>query len=168
MLLLLCLACTAAAPRQELAASPPISSTTVLAAPAPHPADGATGPLGPTIDLAIGHHILRAEVADTEAERSLGLMYRDALQPDHGMLFVYPDSLPRSFWMRNTRIPLSIAFLDAQGVIVSMADMRPYDETPVPSGGPAMFALEMSQGWFQERGIAPGDSLRGLPPPSRE
>lgn len=168
MVLLLVLACTAVAPRQEPPSSRAVSSAAVPAAPAPHPAAGATGPLGPTLDLAIGHHILRAEVADTEAERSLGLMYRDALQPDHGMLFVYPDSLPRSFWMRNTRIPLSIAFLDARGVIVSMADMQPYDETPIPSGGPAMFALEMSQGWFEERGIAPGDTIRGLPPPSRE
>lgn len=125
-------------------------------------------PQGPTIPLRIGEATLSAEVADTDAERQLGLMHRDGLAPDHGMVFVYPDERPRGFWMRNTRIPLAIAFLDAQGRIVSLAEMAPFDERTTPSGRPAMYAVEMEQGWFQAHGVKVGAKVEGLPGPSRE
>lgn len=132
------------------------------------PADGATGPLGPTIPVAIGHRVLQVEVADDEQERARGLMYRDALAAGHGMVFVYPDERERGFWMRNTRVPLSIAFMDAQGRIVRLADMQPFDETTTRSLAPALYALEVPQGWFAEQGVAIGDRVEGLPGPSRE
>lgn len=106
------------------------------------------------------------EIADEPIERSLGLMYRDSLPADHGMVFVYPDAQERSFWMKDTRVPLTIAYVDAAGVIVHLADMTPLDTTGVPSGKPAMYALEMNKGWFAKHDVAVGDRISGLPKPS--
>lgn len=117
----------------------------------------------PRADLVVGAERVRVEVADEESERSVGLMYRKSMSADDGMLFVYPDALERRFWMKNTRIPLSIAFLDADGVVVSIADMKPMDTNTTPSGAPAMYALEMNQGWFREHGVQVGDHVQGLP-----
>lgn len=96
------------------------------------------------------------EIAENERQRTRGLMYRSAMGGDEGMLFVFDDERVRSFWMKNTLIPLSIAYIDSRGVIVSIADMNPLDETPVPSFAPARFALEVNQGRFQELNIKPG------------
>lgn len=105
-----------------------------------------------------------AEIADNGEERSMGLMYRDSLPAEQGMLFVYDRSEVRSFWMKNTRIPLSIAFIDSKGVIVSISDMKPMDTSSVPSGTPAQYALEMNQGWYSRNDVQVGDRVEGLPP----
>jgi uncharacterized membrane protein (UPF0127 family) len=93
-------------------------------------------------------------------------MYRTALGRDQGMLFVYPTEGPRSFWVKNTLIPLSIAYLNKDGLIVRIADMKPKDETPIPSSRPAMYALEMEQGWFVSHGVKEGMTVSGLPAPA--
>ena len=105
---------------------------------------------------------LKAEVAADANTRTIGLMNRFSLKPDHGMLFVFAQSEPLGFWMKNTFVPLSIAYLDSKGVIVNIVDMKPQDEASHPSIGPAQFALEMKQGWFKERGIVAGDKVGGL------
>ena len=120
----------------------------------------------PTVTLTVGGHPVTAEVVDDPDLRARGLMERAALQPDHGMIFVYPDEQVRSFWMKNTILPLSIAFMDAGGRIVHTADMEPLDLTAVPSQRPAMYALEMQQGWFAAHQVGPGQKVEGLPPPS--
>jgi uncharacterized membrane protein (UPF0127 family) len=102
-----------------------------------------------------------AEVASTPLKRSLGLMYRDSLGPDQGMLFCFPDCEPRSFWMKNTDIPLSIAYADDAGVITNIEDMHPHDLKSAKSSAPATYALEMEQGWFEKNGVAPGDKIGG-------
>ena len=129
---------------------------------APH----AAGAELPVRSLSIGQHKLIAEVATTPDQRSTGLMHRFSLRPDHGMLFVFerPDRL--SFWMRNTYIPLSIAFIGADGRIVNIEDMSPQTESSHWSRGPALYALEMRKGWFAERGIRAGDAVAGLPAPA--
>jgi hypothetical protein len=120
----------------------------------------------PTTVIRVKDVPMRVEVADDGEERSRGLMFRDSLGADEGMLFVYPVEAPRSFWMKDTRIPLSIAYLASDGTIVSMADMRPMSERGTPSDQPAMYALEVNQGWFGKRGIAVGDRVQDLPGPS--
>ena len=116
----------------------------------------------PVIAMTIKNATLKAEVAADNATRSIGLMNRFSLAPDHGMLFVFAESQPLSFWMKNTFVPLSIAYVDAKGVIVNIVDMKPQDESTYSSAAAAMFALEMKQGWFKERGIVAGDKLGGL------
>ena len=116
----------------------------------------------PVIDLTIKTSKLKAEVAADNNTRSIGLMNRFSLATDHGMIFVFAQSEPLAFWMRNTFVPLSIAYIDSKGVIVNIVDMKPQDESTHPSAGPAMFALEMKQGWFKERGIVAGDKVDGL------
>ena len=116
----------------------------------------------PTIELSIKGHRLVAEVAATEPARTQGLMYRFSLQPDHGMLFVFAHPQVQAFWMKNTYVPLSIAFIDAEGRILNIEDMAPQTETTHLSRGAALYALEMKKGWFVQRGIAPGDRVEGL------
>lgn len=118
------------------------------------------------IGLVVDGHAVTVEVADQPAERALGLMYRDSLPPDRGMLFVYPDAEPRSFWMKDTRVPLTIAYVDSAGIIVHLAEMTPLATTPVPSIKPATYALEMNKGWFEKNGVTVGDTITGLPKPS--
>ncbi len=103
--------------------------------------------------------VVRTEIADTQAEQQRGLMERTELAEDAGMLFVFPQERPRSFWMRNTLIPLSIAYIDSDGRIVDIKDMQPLDETSVPSAEPAQYALEVNQGFFEARGIEVGNTL---------
>lgn len=122
----------------------------------------------PTTSLSLGEVSITVEVADTPSERHNGLMFREAIGADAGMLFVYPDPQPRSFWMENTTIPLSIAYLDAQGVILNIEDMRPLTRDGVRSSGPALYALEMNRGWFESNQIKPGQTVAGLPGPSKE
>ena len=111
----------------------------------------------PVIPITIGDHTLQAEVVSTFATRAQGLMYREELAADQSMLFVFADDQLRNFWMRNTRIPLSIAYLDADQRIINILDMEPFDESLYPSAAPARSALEVNQGWFAERGIVAGD-----------
>ncbi len=110
----------------------------------------------PQVALAINGHKLTAEVATDDMQRSQGLMYRRMLPENWGMLFVFPDAMPQSFWMKNTYLPLSIAFIDEHGVIVNIDDMKPLTTDPHPSLKPAKYALEMNQGWFARRGIKAG------------
>ena len=112
-----------------------------------------------TTTLRVGGHEVRAEVADRESERRRGLMGRDSLPEDHGMLFVYPEQRTLSFWMRDTKIPLDIAFVDRRGVIVDVQTMEPETEELHRSRQPAMYALEMAAGWFEEHGVEVGDRV---------
>ncbi len=116
----------------------------------------------PTVELRIGSHRLVAEIAATEATRTTGLMFRFSLQPDHGMLFIFDTPQPLAFWMRNTYVPLSIAFIAADGRILNIEDMVPRTDDSHPSLGMALYALEMKKGWFADRGIKAGDRVEGL------
>jgi len=112
---------------------------------------------------------LTVEVAATPGDRQRGLMFRDALPEDAGMLFVFPEDTRTGFWMKDTRIPLSIAFIDASGRVVSVRDGRPFDETIIDPGASYRFALEVNQGWFERHGFA-GEIWIELPaelPPAR-
>lgn len=102
---------------------------------------------------------VEVEIADDDTERQRGLMGRTELAENAGMLFIYEDEQPRSFWMKDTLIPLSIAYIAADGHIVDIQDMQPLDETSYPSAEPARYALEVNQGFFTERGIQVGDRL---------
>jgi len=121
----------------------------------------------PATTLVIGKQKLTAEVAATPEQRQTGLMYRFSLKPDHGMIFVFEQPEPQAFWMKNTYVPLSIAFIGSDGRIVNIEDMAPRDESRHWSAGPAQYALEMRKGWFAEHGIGPGDRVEGLPRPPR-
>jgi uncharacterized membrane protein (UPF0127 family) len=116
----------------------------------------------PTLELNAGIHLIRAEVAGTFDSRARGLMFRKSLAPNSGMLFVFPDVSAHCMWMRNTYVPLSVAFMDEQGTIVSIHDMKPQDETSHCAAKPARFALEMNQGWFARKGVKPGANIGGL------
>jgi uncharacterized membrane protein (UPF0127 family) len=121
----------------------------------------------PTTTLTINGQKVLAEVVSTPEQRATGLMNRFSLQPDHGMLFVFEQPQPLGFWMKNTFIPLSIAFIDGDGKIVNIEDMRPQDESTHWSRGIALYALEMKHGWFAGKKIAAGDIVKGLPPASK-
>lgn len=116
-----------------------------------------------TVGLSAGMHLIRAEVAATPEQQRLGLMFRRSMAANDGMLFVYEAAQPHCFWMRNTVLPLTIAFIDDEGRIVNLADMQPHDESPHCAAKPVRFALEMNQGWFAKRGLKAGSQLRGTP-----
>jgi uncharacterized protein len=117
----------------------------------------------PTVELNAGMYLIRAEVAGDFASRARGLMHREALAANAGMLFVFEAAGPQCMWMKNTRIPLSVAFLDAKGEIINIADMTPHSEEAHCAARPALYALEMTRGWFAARGIKPGMRLGGIP-----
>jgi uncharacterized membrane protein (UPF0127 family) len=115
------------------------------------------------IPLHIGQHAFQVEVAATPQQREHGLMQRDTLPANGGMLFVFEQPGPHCFWMRNTPLPLSIAFAAPNGRIINLADMQPLTDTFHCASADARYALEISQGGFQQRGIVPGDQITGLP-----
>jgi uncharacterized protein len=117
-----------------------------------------------TTKLTAGIHVITAEVAMTPQSRMIGLMMRERLAPNHGMAFVFDDKSQHCFWMRNTLIPLSIAFIDDDGTIVNIADMAPKSEASTCPARAVRYALEMDQGWFAKRGITAGKKITGLPP----
>jgi uncharacterized membrane protein (UPF0127 family) len=118
----------------------------------------------PAIELRIGTKKITAEIADEDHERAAGLMFRKSLASDSGMLFVMDQVAPVGFWMKNTEVPLTIAYIDPDGVIKELHDLEPRNETPVPSRFPNIaYALEMPQRWFSENNIWPGQRLEGLP-----
>jgi hypothetical protein len=116
----------------------------------------------PTVPLTAGMHVIKAEVAADFGSRMQGLMYRQSLGPNAGMLFVFEEPDRQCMWMKNTLIPLSVAFVDPQGVISNIEDMQPQSEQSHCSTRPALYALEMSKGWFAQRGIKSGTKLGGL------
>ncbi|GAB4242831.1 MAG: hypothetical protein OHK005_06810 [Candidatus Methylacidiphilales bacterium] len=118
----------------------------------------------PVVELTIESAKLQAEVAVTPAEQARGLMFRDTLPTNAGMLFVFPEPRRASFWMRNTSLPLSIAYLGRDGTILEIYDLEPFNETPVVSQSQEVwFALEVNRDWFRSRQIKPGDRVTGLP-----
>ncbi|MGC1481983.1 MAG: DUF192 domain-containing protein [Chthoniobacterales bacterium] len=119
----------------------------------------------PTISLIIGTETLVAEVADDPNERNTGMMFRESMADGAGMLFVMDRVGPVSFWMRNTTVPLSIAYLNTAGVIMEIHDLQPHDETSVNSEFQNIaYTIEVPQGWFSRVGIFPGQVVDGLPP----
>ncbi|MBV6410033.1 MAG: hypothetical protein GAKPKEKM_00809 [Rhodocyclaceae bacterium] len=116
----------------------------------------------PTIELSAGMHRIEAEVASTPADRATGLMNRPAMPTHRGMLFVFAEAGVQCFWMKNTLIPLSIAFLDDDGRIVQITDMRPQSLDNHCSVKPVRFALEMNAGWFRSRGLSAGARINGI------
>lgn len=116
----------------------------------------------PTVQLAAGMHLIRAEVADSMGTRMEGLMHRKSMPQGAGMVFVFDETATHCMWMKNTLIPLSVAFIDEAGGIINIADMQPHSEQSHCAARPARYALEMNRGWFVQRGIKPGARLRGL------
>jgi len=114
------------------------------------------------IPLTISGYEIAAEVAHTQLSRSQGLMYRESLEENTGMLFVFPSSGYYSMWMKNTYIPLSVAFIDVRGVILNIAEMQPETLTSHDAAGMAKYALEMNKGWFAARKITVGAQVTGL------
>jgi uncharacterized membrane protein (UPF0127 family) len=117
----------------------------------------------PTITLNAGIHVIHAEVAQTGEQRMTGLMFRTAMPPNDGMLFAFEQAGVQCFWMKNTLLPLSAAFIGDHGRIVNIEDMKPQSEDSHCSAKPVRFVLEMNQGWFARRGLKPGSVLQGAP-----
>ena len=117
----------------------------------------------PTVTITAGMHNIVAEVARTPMQRQIGMMMRTAMAQHEGMLFVFDEASPQCFWMRNTLLPLSIAFIADDGTIVNVADMQPKSDDSHCSDKPVRYALEMNQGWFGKRGLKAGARLRGAP-----
>ncbi|MGD9832967.1 MAG: DUF192 domain-containing protein [Piscinibacter sp.] len=117
----------------------------------------------PTTRLTAGFHLITAEVASTPEQRATGLMHRPTMPANDGMLFVFERAGQQCFWMKNTLLPLSIAFLDDDGTIVNIEEMKPQTLDSHCSARPVRFALEMNQGWFGKRAIKPGAKITGAP-----
>jgi uncharacterized membrane protein (UPF0127 family) len=120
-----------------------------------------------TVEMKIGGRTFHVEIADTVRKQQLGLMHRKSMPADHGMIFVFPDERERSFWMKNTHIPLDIIYADKTGKVVSVKQMQPLDESPVPSDGDAKYAVELNQGTAKRVGVKAGDVLV-IPDEARE
>jgi len=116
----------------------------------------------PAVQLSASMHLIHAEVAADNSARMQGLMNRKSLAANAGMLFIFDESAIHCMWMKNTLIPLSVAFIDQGGTIINIADMQPHSEQSHCAAAPARFALEMTQGWFAQRGVKPGVKLGGL------
>jgi uncharacterized membrane protein (UPF0127 family) len=152
----------------RLAAQFAVVALAIIASlPGPLRAQARAQPTLPTVKLTAGIHVITAEAATTTQSRTIGLMHRERLAPNHGMLFVFEDKAQQCFWMRNTIVPLTIAFIEDDGTILQLADMAPKSDVSHCSQRPVRFALEMEQGWFGKRGIAPGAKVGGLPAPAR-
>ena len=122
----------------------------------------ASAEIPPTIHLKVSGHALFAEVAYKKESRIRGLMYRKSMGENSGMLFVFPEASIHSMWMINTYIPLSIAFLDEDGIILNIIDMSPHTRTKNSAASKAKYALEMNLGWFSSRNIKAGKKITGL------
>ena len=117
----------------------------------------------PTTTLSAGIHLITAEVAADDAARMKGLMFRSHLAPNHGMFFIFDEHAGHCMWMRNTLMPLSVAFIDDDGAIVNIEDMDPKSDDSHCARRPVRYALEMTRGWFAQHGLQPGSRLTGLP-----
>lgn len=120
------------------------------------------------VQVKIADKLLSLELAQSPQARAKGLMHRESLCDDCGMLFVYRQPRFLSMWMKNTRIPLDVAFVDEEGRILVIKSMQPHDLTPVDSEGPAIYAWEMNQGWFEANNIQVGDRFEVLPDPGSD
>ena len=116
----------------------------------------------PVVQLSAGIYLIKAEVAADMSTRAQGLMFRQALPPNSGMLFIFDAPAVQCMWMKNTLVPLSVAFMDERGVILNIEDMQPQTEDTHCARAPALLALEMGKGWFAQRGIKAGMKLGGL------
>jgi uncharacterized membrane protein (UPF0127 family) len=121
----------------------------------------------PVLRVQVAGHALKVEVVTTPDLMARGLMFREKLGKNDGMLFVYPDPGYHSMWMKNTLIPLSVAFIDGDGRILNIADMEPQTLDSHIAAGPASYAIETNRGWFAERKIKVGDKVAGLPKPRK-
>ena len=119
----------------------------------------------PAISLGVGIYLINAEVAQTPDQRAIGLMNRPTMGVSDGMLFAFEAGATQCFWMKNTMLPLSIAFIGDDGAIVNIIEMKPQSLESHCSTKPVRFALEMNQGWFAKRGIKAGSKLTGQPWP---
>ena len=117
----------------------------------------------PVVELKAGMHLIRAEVVSDPGSRAQGLMHRKSLGQNAGMLFIFDEAAVHCMWMKNTLIPLSVAFLDERGTVVNIADMEPHSEASHCAARPVRYALEMTRGWFAARGVKPGSRLAGIP-----
>ncbi len=124
-------------------------------------AEGQGQRLEAKVNLSAGMHNIVAEVAKTPREREIGLMFRKQMASHEGMIFVFDEPATQCFWMRNTYLPLSTAFVADDGTVVNIEDMKPQTETSHCSTKPVRFVLEMNQGWFAKRGIKAGFKLKG-------
>ena len=116
-----------------------------------------------SIRLNAGMHLIQAEVAQTPEERTIGLMFRKTMGANDGMLFAFDEPAPQCFWMKNTLLPLSAAFVSDDGVVVNIEEMKPQTLDSHCSTKPVRFVLEMNEGWFAKRGIKAGAKLQGPP-----
>jgi uncharacterized membrane protein (UPF0127 family) len=116
----------------------------------------------PRTELTAGVHLIRAEVADNFVTRMQGLMHRSSMGPNDGMLFIFDEPGIQCMWMKNTLIPLSVAYIADDGAIVNIEDMKPHSEDSHCTKKPVRFALEMNAGWFDSKGLKAGSKLRGL------
>jgi uncharacterized membrane protein (UPF0127 family) len=119
-----------------------------------------------TVELSAGMHLIKAEVAASEAQREQGLMFRDKMAPNAGMVFVFDAPATQCMWMKNTLLPLSVAFIDAAGKIVNIEDMQAQtlDNHCSSKAVAVRYALEMNLGWFKQKHIKPGMLIGNLPP----
>ena len=115
------------------------------------------------LQIKVAGHALRAEVAATVEQRMKGLMFREKLGANDGMLFVFDEPGYHAMWMKNTPLPLSVAFVDGEGRILNILDMEPHTLDQHMAAGPARFAIETNKGWFAQRRIKAGDKVAGLP-----
>ena len=118
-----------------------------------------------TTHVKVGSHPLTVELALSEPQRMQGLMHREKLGRDDGMLFVFDEPAYQSMWMKNTLIPLSVAFLDADGRILNILDMEPQTLDTHTSAGPSVYAIETNKGWFEQNNVKAGEKVTGLPKP---
>jgi len=116
----------------------------------------------PLVQLTAGMYRITAEMANTPDTRQVGLMHRETMAENRGMVFVFDFDATHCMWMRNTLIPLSVAFLDAEGTILNIEDMAPQTEVNHCAVRPARYALEMNKGWFAQRGLNVGDRIGGV------
>ena len=114
----------------------------------------------PTVKMQIGSRQFTLEIAADDESRMRGLMRRDSMPADHGMIFVFAETKPLSFYMKNTRIPLDIVYIGGDAKVVSIKQMQPYDVSPVPSDAPAKWAIELNQGTAAAAGVSVGDALQ--------
>lgn len=117
----------------------------------------------PVAQVKVAGHALRVEVAATIEHRMQGLMFRDKLGRNDGMLFVFDEPAYHAMWMKNTPLPLSVAFVDGEGRILNILDMEPHTLDQHAAAGPAVYAIETNKGWFAQRRIKPGAKVTGLP-----